>query len=72
MNTRTSTVTAALVGALIIPRLQGLGINLKPDDVIVLIGLVPAAWHGVLTFLEHYFPPKVPFAQPVEPAGASK
>jgi hypothetical protein len=71
MSSRTNPVIATLVAALILPRLKEIGITLTTDDVIVLIGLVPAAWHGVLTFLEHYFPPKVPFTQPEDPAGAT-
>ena len=71
MNSRTNPVIATLIAALILPRLKDVGITLTTDDVIVLIGLVPAAWHGVLTFLEHYFPPKVPFTSPESGAGAS-
>lgn len=68
MNSRGNTVMATLVAALILPRLKQFGVELTTDDVIVLIGLVPAAWHAVATVFEHYFPPKVPFVVPVEPA----
>lgn len=68
-NQRSQTVMVALVAALLIPRIQKMtGVKLDIEDVAALVAAAPAAWHGFLTFLDRYFPPK----NPTQAASAAK
>lgn len=58
-NPRSSTVLVSLIAALLIPRIQRLtGVELSNEDIAALIGLGTAAFHGLLTFIERFIPPK--------------
>ena len=73
MNSRGNTVMVGLVAALIVPHIEeATHVKLTTDDVAALISLAVAAWHGIATVFEHYFPPKIPFSQPVDPAKATQ
>lgn len=70
---RGNTVIVTLGAAILIPRLeQWTGLRLTINDIADLFALGALGWHGFSTAFEHYFPPKVPFTPPDDPAGASK
>lgn len=70
-STRSNTVMVGLLAALVVPRIErATGIKLTTEDVGALIGLAIAAFHGIATAFERYFPPPNP-TQPVTPAGVA-
>jgi len=70
MSTQRKNATiVVLAAAIVVPRIQQwTGIKLTVDDVADMVALGITVWHGAATVLEHYFPPKIPFTTPVEPA----
>lgn len=69
MTTRSNTVIVTLGAAILIPKVeQWTGLKLSVSDIADLFAAGALGWHGFSTVFEHYFPPKVPFAQPAEPA----
>lgn len=66
---RGNTVIITLGAAIMIPRVeQWTGIKLTINDIADLFAAGALGWHAFSTVFEHYFPPKVPFTQPVIPA----
>jgi hypothetical protein len=60
-NSRSNTVLVGLLFAIIAPRVEkATGVKLSLEDFLDLLTIGLAAWHGVLSVIERYFPPPNP------------